>query len=355
MTIYILNAITIVLYSFMLRDDKKNYCFIVGLQLFLILALRNPLMGVDVDIYSRGYAYISNFSYSELTKRLRFLGDARLKYPFKFESGWTLLNWLCSKIGLSYTHFSIFLSLVNVFAFVRFIYKYSINPLISFLVLLSFQFYNYCFCILRQSLAVSLLIFSLDAILENKNAKAFFLILVAFCIHKVSIIFVPFLLFPRMTFDKKRMVLFFILLACELIVVGHFYKIIGVVLTFLGKGYSPSKLSINNLYILLVLFVLLIFIFFKNEKNKNNIFSILGIGMFYATAIETIGLVQNVAARAVELPLISLLIMLPVLIEKSVESPKIKYEIIIVCEILLICFMIHNLNNSYLIPYITIL
>lgn len=352
MIVYIANYLLIPFYALLFGKNKKIFCFISCIQLFFVLALRNPLMGVDVGIYSSGYKYIGQFSFTELLSRLTFLSDAHLKVPYKFESGWTLLNWIFYNIGFNYHCFMVFLAFINIYAFGRFIYKYSEDAELSFLIFLAFNFFTYCFCILRQSLAISFLLIAIDSILEKKRVKSFVIFLIAFSIQKVSIVFFPMLFINEIKQSKKRIFICIILLIIEFFIVKKFFSYIFLLLVLLGKGYESTHITINSLYLLI--WCVVIAVYFNIDKfDLNNRMSNLSIwGILLALAIETIGLAQDVIARAAEVGLIFLILLVPKLLNYTFNNALYRLEIKLLAVFFLFAFMFHNIQGSYLDPYL---
>lgn len=354
MWVYIYNYVTIMLYDKFLKD-KKMYVAIAMTQSFLILALRSPELGVDVRNYSAGYEYISNLGFLDLVSRLHFMATADLVHPFSYESGYTFINWIIAKIGCSFQVFLIFHAAFCTFSFGKFINRYSCNPQISFAIFLSFGFFIYSFCILRQTLAIAVLLFAIPYIEERKLSKFIVIILFSFTIHRTAIILLPIYFLFNIELTKKKYKMALVLVLIFMIVSPIFLnKPLIYILKIFGKSRYQFNFQFNNLMILLVLIAIFILLFIKIDdllQNKfyNNIFLW---GLIISVFVETIGMFNDVLARAVQIPMVTMITFIPNAIEALRTKKNNSIKLILI--FLLFSFMILNLNGSPIVPYISI-
>ena len=199
MWVYLFNVITIPIYAFLIKDRKK-FVLLVALQLFLISALRSITVGVDLDNYSAGYEYIKDLDFGDLLSRLRLSGLADIYYAFSYENGYAVLNWFSAHMGLSFHGFMVLCSVINIGAVSLFVYKYSKKPWISFVIFSTFGFLPFTFGILRQSLAIAMILFSYMFLDKNKKIYSLLFFLIAFSFHRTAILCLPLLLLAH----KKR-------------------------------------------------------------------------------------------------------------------------------------------------------
>ena len=136
MGIYILLLMIIIIFGvFFAKKQKKFYCIIIGLILLLLAGCRDKSMGiVDTEmIYIPTYNKIKHISFTEIDDV--FFKDILFHYTTK--AFITIIDnpqlWLA------------FLALPFVIGVCVLIYKESDNPILSFLLLLSLNFYRYEF------------------------------------------------------------------------------------------------------------------------------------------------------------------------------------------------------------------
>lgn len=351
MLIYILNLITIIIYSFFIKDRKK-YIFIVSFQLFLLLALRKVTLGVDLPYYNAGYYYIKNLNFMDLLSKIHILKNASLVYPFNFESGYTIFCWIISKLNFNFHSFLIFCAAINMYALGKFIYKYSENPCISFIVLFCFETYCFLFGILRQSLAISMFLLSFIACMDNKKIKSLLLCFLAFWFHRSTIIAVPLLFVAnKNNITKKQEMLYFISIIPFFVFSRNIYLIFYKVMIFFGKGgYIGTDFNVNNLSILFIIIYLLTIIFANGEKMKSKkIYSKLIYALLFAIFISIMGSYNEVLGRSTQFFTTFLIILIPNVIS-IYENQKSVIIVKIVVILLLTAFML-NYYQSRIVPY----
>ena len=117
MAIYLLLFASIPFWHLVFKKDKKTFVAIVALELFAVLALKSPTLGVDLDNYSAGYEYISNMSFKEMIASLRLFSLAKIYWMYAYESGYVVVNWIFSHMGLSFHGFFVVYSAFCIFVF----------------------------------------------------------------------------------------------------------------------------------------------------------------------------------------------------------------------------------------------
>lgn len=369
MWIYIANIAILPFYG-MFR--KRNIgIFFAGIQMFLILAFRDITVGADLGNYIGGFKFISGLSFVNLCSRFHLVRTADLIYPYSYESGYCLLNWLCGKIGISFHGFLVICAAFIIFSTCRFIAKYSYKPWMSFCLFVGLGMYEYSFGILRQSLAVAILLYAFDYIKLRKWRNFIVIVFVAFTIHRLSIIFVILYFLIEKPITKKFMMKFFCFCIVFLGLSRILYvKIISNLLHFIGKEtYGQSTFAMNNQILIMFLLIVLIFIFvdFKIFKEKNmNMFMW---AFMCSIPVEILGMNNEGFARAIEIFYISVIILLPNIIRVYGLKRKYNQQIIgylkksnrqtslinlfasLFIYMLMIGLLIYSLKNSVIVPY----
>ena len=100
MAIYLLLFASVPFWYLIFRKHKKIYVSIIALELFALLAIRSPMLGVDMPNYVGGYEYISKLSFKEMISSLELVFPARLNHLYAYESGYVVLNWVLFFVGL---------------------------------------------------------------------------------------------------------------------------------------------------------------------------------------------------------------------------------------------------------------
>ena len=298
------------------------------------------------------YKGIKSLSFIELLSRLRFFQSAKLIYPLSFESGYTILNWLISHLGFSFHGFLVIYAAFCILSISNFIIQNSSDIYLSFSLFVVLGMYTYSFYILRQTLALCILLFAFSALKEEKNKKFWIILLLAFTVHRVSIIYAILFMIRNIKMNRKIFKKFSFVIVCVFIILPLLSSLVLSVLQFFGKTQIEIKqISLNNLFFLMILLIIFIYFFADFsvlfERKENNL---LVFGFLFSIVLETFGLYNDVLARSVELLYICIIVLLPNILQ---ELPNKKFKTIIKILIYMSCsvFYIMQLKKSYIVPY----
>ncbi|MGO5542848.1 EpsG family protein [Blautia sp. HCP3S3_H10_1] len=313
MSLYILNMGILPIYSLLKKKNKKYGVFFVGLQLFLILALRDITVGVDLSNYGGGYKFIGGLTFKSLLSRLHLIQTAELVYPYSYESGYCVINWIFSKLGFSFHGFLIICAAFTIISLCIFINKYSSKPWLSFALYIGLGMYEYSFGILRQTLALSILLYGIDFIKQKKFKKFIFIVFIAFTIHRLAILFCVLYFLGNKIITKRLMGSCIFSCIIFLGISKMFYTgVIGRLLSIIGKStYAESNFSINNQIILMFLIALLILFAVDFDLFKRKDMNLFMWSFLCAIPIEIIGMNNDGFARAIEIFYIAIIILIP--------------------------------------------
>lgn len=190
--------------------QKKSYLQIGILFAALILILIKcvSITGRDVQI---GYQLDFNTANSLTTFR-----DPSI------EIGFRILNVVIYHIYPNYDFFLFIVGLLTVFPVIYFIFKYRdyINVSLAFFSYAT-MFYIQGFSLIRIYLAASISLFSMDAVIHNKNKTALLWLLLAISIHKTSfvLLFIYILYWSRKV--NKTFVVSFVMLMIIIITMSR--------------------------------------------------------------------------------------------------------------------------------------
>ncbi len=358
MWIYIVNFVLLLLYGVLIKN-KKLLVAISAVQLFLILALRDPLLGVDNATYKIGYDYIATLDLGDMLSRLRLISAANLgkpeglETPLAFESGYVVLNWLTSAIGLDFHGFLILYAAIFVFAASKFIYDYSDSPTLSFILFVSVNFFTLSFGILRQTLALSIFLLSLPFIKKRKLIPYLLLCFLGFTIHRIAIITLPLYFVYNLTFTKRRYLYaggaLLALLAVSPLLMNY---VLRPLLRLIGKSTYSLNLSFNFFILLMVAMAVAVYLFTDFEKiMKDPGNNFLCWCFLFSIAIEIFGLYNDAIARAIYIPFIAIVALIPNVLG-AYENKKLAAAGKIALIALSFAFMIYELHGNMINPYV---
>lgn len=139
-------------------------------------AIRNPTVGVDTKMYMEYFSGVCGQDFTFL------FNSANLYWK---EPGYGLLNFIVSRVTQNP---QVLIGLVSALIIILrgiFIYIYSSSSWVSVFVYISFGFFGYALCTLRQELAISILLFALP-FLQKRKLLPYALITVAAALFHAS-------------------------------------------------------------------------------------------------------------------------------------------------------------------------
>lgn len=206
MTVFTWMVILIILAAFLLQGNvkgNKKFIFVVFLILFCVMGLRDVNTGGSDSSGSHGsypifYHYIGQTEWSELTGK----GDDDFNIGFSY-----LSKAVYELTDGDYQAFITIISLFIMFSYMRFIRKYSPSPIQSVLYFLGLMYFTLLFDALKQALAMSVLLFAFDAVIDKKPIKFILLVLLAALFHFPALVFLPAYWIGRMKIGRSYLVL----------------------------------------------------------------------------------------------------------------------------------------------------
>lgn len=355
MTVLLANAALILFYTVVFHSNKKLIVTLGTIQIFLVLALRANSYGLDAVYYMNGYGLISQFGFRDLLACINHnpLGTAHLVYPYSFENGWVILNWLFSRLGLDYHWFIVFTSAITAICFGHFVYKYSEDPGISLFVLCSMNFLLYSFFILRQTFALCICLESIPYILKKKPVQFCILMFLAISFHRSAILFAVLYPLAGMKLRKntylKAIIVFFTVL---LVSVSILPIVLPVILSFFFKAHLDLKFEMNNL-ILLQLLIVACCCLFETEKiaEENSVNNLLLWALLASLISYAFMLSNEVLARSNEFLWIFVAPLIPLMLNRLEGHIRILATMFLV--FLLFFYLIYLVHGSVYDPYLT--
>lgn len=184
-----------------LRIKRRGlYTFALIFPMMCLVALRGEEVGTDTNNYARSYDFV------EMTTSYKMF----LWYMGRMEPGYTHLMYFFSRLGFSFFHFQILVSVVIFFSFWRFIRLYSPNISASCLVISTGALYA-SMNVMRMEMAVAILLFAIPYIQKKQLVKFLIVVFIAFLFHKSSLVFL--VMYPLGVLKYNRKIITLIILS----------------------------------------------------------------------------------------------------------------------------------------------
>lgn len=265
MLIYIIPIITAVIGSFLNNKLGRVLAYATFLYLFILTACRNPTIGTDsvhyIDIYE----------------------STTLYEGFKSEYLFYLLLIILNSFQLPSDYLLFVFAVITYIPYYIIVFKKSNNPSFSILLFVICQswYFLQTFNILRQSVAIPLLLLSYIYLDEGNKVKSYITFIVSVGFHTSSLVFAPILLLvQKYKFDYKAIYATLIISFLWALSFSNI-NILGEILSQVGKltglslfeKYSTYELSAQrNLFgVITMIFPQTIFCLMTYRICQNNL------------------------------------------------------------------------------------
>lgn len=322
------------------KNGRKIFCVVSGICYFLIAGLRSWKVGGD------------SFNYVRI---FEFLASEKLKVAFNFSEKDFFFYALLSILGKVTSNYTILFLLVAGFFTISvwlFIYKYSKDPMLSIVVLLSMNLYQFSLTGMRQTLAISFGMWAIMALNENKIKKAILYIILGSLFHKSLLIFLLIIFIRKIKFNIGGSKISILILVLCFLFRGIIAKIL---ITYISERGYDIDVNTNGLAMTFVIFVLYIIstIFIKEyvecDKKRYLQYDIAFCAVFFQMLVP----VQNIFFRIAFYFLMIYIVLIPNVLTsiKNRNSRLIVRKTIHV--LLVIQYLMFTIGSSYILPYTT--
>ena len=300
--------------------QSKIFLNISFMLMFIILILRKPIS--DMSAYLSHFDKVSQLNFSKI-------------FYSRYESLYVLLVKLISIFSTNHRFFIIITSLIGLIGPYHLIKNNSNNYVISILMFLILNLYGYHFFVLRQTLAISILCFSITYIKNKSFFKFFLLVLIATFFHYTSFVFLLAYFICNIKVTMKYIILF---LGADSICFIFRKKILQLIYLIAYDNYLEKEISSQGyprLFVMLTILIIMILINLFNDRKKNNAKEIITIrkkedttSIFYNLLLlsiffQIIATQASIAVRIANIFIIGLIILVPNIIE-TVRNKQIK-------------------------------
>lgn len=345
--VYLINAVLILFWNIIISDRYKNkkliLCCLYAFQWIFISGFRSYSVGADTLAYK-----IYNFDVVR-NRSWAYVADYFLKYIKGVEGikdpGYMFVEKLFQTVfGCNYTGFLLFIACVFTIPMAVWVYKYSDNACLSFMIY-SALFYSF-FAITghRQTIASALVIFGgYECTKRNKVIPLLLLHLVAFFIHKSSLCFIILYFARFIKINKLYLTIASICILLSFIFRNQLMSLLGIIMgyesyieQFEGAGAYTFTAFLSMIYIATIILYKQIVI---DEDVKFEIVAV-SLALFFTP----LTFIDPSAMRVVQYFSIFILLLLPKLLNAFDSQSK---SIINVCCYLILLFFIARSGGNY--------
>ncbi len=330
-TLYLIIGILIV-YIFIniipIKNKKNAFINVVFLVLLWILILRGKFS--DMINYSDMFTYIGTLSW----KNLRIVN---------WEYGFVVLNKLIYILTKNEQIFFSIISIITLGGQYVFIKKYSKNYLGSIILFIGLNFYNYNYILLRQEIAITIILFSIKYI-ENNNAIRFlFSVFLASLFHQSALVFIFIYPLNKIRCTNKLKIYMVPIFVFVYIIRGVIKNVIYIDKYVIYEGGVQSSDGYTMLMVLIAVYIAMLIteMLLKIKKEDYNAENVFWWMYIIAIVAQILATTQSIMARIVLYFNLSMIVLLPNTIEK-IEDKNSKILINILLIIMILGFSFTN-------------
>jgi len=172
------------------RQNRKLFCVLASLQWIALSGLRHVSVGADTFAYKLQFERILTTSWREVLGSAwgTYFGPLDLKDP-----GYAVFVKVLQVVTSDYQLYLVLIAMIFTIPLGVFIYRYSADPLLSFLIYSSLFYSFFAITGIRQTVATALVVFIGYRFIEQRRLVPFLLtVLLAFTLHKSSAVFLLF-------------------------------------------------------------------------------------------------------------------------------------------------------------------
>lgn len=339
---YVMFFITIVLGLKLDKTEKSRrfFCVITAILYFLLAALRSSQVGVDTADYVRMFQRVGSW-------REAITVSNSNKDPF-FGGFLFIIKSIC----FDYTFLFIIVAGWFTWNVWRFIYKYSRDPLLSVILLLAFNLYQFSLTGMRQTLAMGFIVLACDLIINKKYKTATAVLLLAALFHKSALL--ALILLPISFFKKEMNKTRAAFLAFSMLFVFGARSYIARLLILLIQDRDYAIQNDNSGTVMLLVFVVLfsMIVLFINhtssiEEHSGYFMYIAAIALFFEIFVP----VQAVFFRLAFYFLFAFVILVPNTIETQNDYKTRLIMKMVIYILMSVQYLFFTIGSSGVVPY----
>lgn len=316
MTVYTWLVVLMLAAAMLLQGNgrhSKKFIVVAFILLFVVMGLRDVnAFGSDASGTHGSYPII--YQRTGTTDWANLIGKGEERYNIGFSCLIKLIYVLTSG---NYQALITILSLFFVFSYMRFIGKYSPSPIQSILCLFGLLYYTFLFDALKQAVAMSVLLFAIDFIIDKKPIRFVILTVLAALFHFPALIFLPAYWIGRMRVGRN----YFILLVALLVFTYLFRdQILNLMLdAYGGTDVEATMQGIRFLRNKTVIMIAIVAFaaFVKPPTGKITIYNVLLMFVGIAIVLQTFCGYNNIFERLADYYFHTAIVFIPLIFEKD--------------------------------------
>ena len=318
MTVYILLVVFLLAASLLLHGNErhnKKFIIVAFILLFIVMGLR--------DVYAFGSDASGSYgSYPVIFRRTGRTAWGALsgKGENNYNIAFVVITKLLFEItGGDYQLYITIISLFVVASYMRFIYKYSTSPIVSIICFMGLLYYTMLFDVLKQALALSVLLFAFDAVVERRPYKFLILTLIASMFHFPALFFLPAYWNGRMKVGRNYILLLTIVMVLTFLFRNQLLNL--MLRTYSGGsgGASMSGIRFLRSKVLIMIAIVVMAIVIRPPSPGDSVYNSLLLFAGVAIVFQTFCGYNNIFERLADYYFHTSIILIPYIFERGLK------------------------------------
>lgn len=295
---------------------NKQYIIVAALILFGICAMRGIRVGADLGRYEIHYYTCSQLDFAGIFA----------EYQWDNIGFYFLIKILQMIFGYNFHGFLFILAIFEGIVLARIIYKYSVNPYMSFLLYMALGYYVFIYSGLKQALATAFIYLAFDAIIERKKIRFIIFVALAVSVHLPAFIFAPAYYIAYKKLNVKMIGVYII----SAIGIYMFKEQIFIYMTDIYESVvSTTQIGGVGEKVLMMLAFLIAGYLLRVPDGENEVYSATFNIIVVATLLQLFAIYGNVFERLADYYFVFAILFLPFVFEKTERREESIYSIII--------------------------
>lgn len=323
-----------------ITNGKKHFCVFSGIVYFLLAALRSSQVGGDSFNYRNMFESMEGKSLQHI-----FLKSDRDPVFYTFLG---VLRKLTDHYWVMFAIIALFF-VVTVWVY---IYRYSDDPVLSVVVLLAFNLYQFSLTGLRQTVAIGFIVLAIMAINENKRVSPYVFILIGGLFHASALVFLVIPLLRHLRLNTKILRFSGIMLFVCFIFRRN---IAGMLVQYLGeRGYGLELSDSGSTMMLVIAFLFAVALLFIREyADSDQDYRIQYYIGWFAVFFEILVTSQNIFFRIAFYFLIAFVTLIPNIASRA-KNPTTRRTLKVGLYVVLsVQYLFYTIGSCYILPYTT--
>lgn len=323
-----------------ITNGKKHFCIFSGTVYFLLAALRSSRVGGDSFNYRNMFESMEGKTLQQI-----FLKSERDPIFYTFMG-------IMRKITDQYWVMFAVIALFFVVTVWVYIYRYSDDPVLSVVVLLAFNLYQFSLTGLRQAVAIGFIVLAIMAINENKKVLPYILVGVGGLFHASALVFLVIPLLRHLRLKTK-----FLRFSGIFLFVCYIFRrtIAAVLVRYLGdRGYELKLSESGSTMMLVIAFLFAVALLFIREyADSDQDYRIQYYIGWFAVFFEILVTSQNIFFRIAFYFLIAFATLIPNIANRAKNVTTRRALKVGLYVVLSAQYLFFTIGSCYTLPYTT--